>query len=339
MLSKKEIIGNVLIKELIAIRTDSLWRMLAWRRQDQLPGINEEGATGKLDNKGAIFIPGGLVYRDVDENEISYEPLKSMNETQFRQKIHDSMQYDNATLLYPDGVINSINLDSGFFTRAARRIYTFKTAAFKRKKKIGRKLPVEVDSTDIIHSHCPTYIDPPYGSRTRISTCVSIGLTDPHMYFAYCKSEFSLSRRRLKNFARGLDAAQDHAELSDGTVLYPPFVVVCHDTRYKENNLTGLVRILGIGRFGEFSTFTFETLNNRLLGEMKRKNIDYGEEHIFAEYGGIKALGVLRTYASTNPGRRSQKYRLDLVTPEKDVGIDLNRIAQKAGERYNIEGA
>jgi hypothetical protein len=337
MLSKKEIIGNVLLKELIAIRTDSLWRMLTWLRQDQLPGIHEEGATGKLDNKGAIFIPGGLVYRDVDENEIYYEPLKSMSESRFREKIRDSMQYDNATLLYPDGLLNSVNLDSGFFTRAARRIYTFKTAAFKRKKKIG-KLPNEVDSSDIIHSHCPTYIDPPYGSRTRISTCVSIGLTDPHMYFAYCKSEFSLSRQRLENFARGLDTAQEHAELKDGTILYPPFVVVCHDTRYKENNLTGLIRILGIGRFGEFSTFTFETVNNQLLGEMKRKHIDYGKEHIFAEYDGIQALGVLRTYASTNPGRRSLKYRLELVSPEKDVGIDLDRIAKQAGERYKIEG-
>ena len=63
---KKEILGSVLLKELIAIRTDTLWRMLSLLQQDQLPEVNEEGATGKLDNKGAIFIPGGLVYQDVD---------------------------------------------------------------------------------------------------------------------------------------------------------------------------------------------------------------------------------------------------------------------------------
>ena len=108
---KKEILGNVLLKELIAIRTDTLWRMLSLLQQDQLPGPNEEGATGKLDNKGAIFIPGGLIYQDVDEKQISYEPLESLNETVFREKIRASMQYDNATLLLPDGLINSLNLD------------------------------------------------------------------------------------------------------------------------------------------------------------------------------------------------------------------------------------
>jgi hypothetical protein len=157
------------------------------------------------------------------------------------------------------------------------------------------------------------------------------------MYFAFCETEFHLTRQRLENFAARLDAAQEHAELEDGTVLYPPYVVVCHDTRYKENNLTGLIRILGIGRFGEFSTFTFETLNNQLMGEMKRKRIDCGKEHIFAEHAGVKALGVLRTYAATNPGKRSIKYRLDLVSPEKDVGIDLDRISEQARERYQIQ--
>ena len=334
---KKEILGSVLLKELIAIRTDTLWRMLSFRQQDQLPEVNEEGATGKLDNKGAIFIPGGLVYQDVDEKQISYDPLGSLNELVFREKIRASMQYDNATLLFPDGLANSVNLDSGFFTRAARRIYTFKTAAFKRKQKIGRKIPIDIDSNDIIRSHCPAYMDMPYGSRTRISTCVSIGLTDPRMYFAYCKTEFNLSRRRLKTFAAGLDTAQERGETADGMVLYPPYVVVCHDTRYNQNSLTGLIRILGIGKFGEFSTFTFEILNNQLSGEMKRKKIDYSREHVFAEHAGTIVLGLLRTYGPTNPGKRSLKNRLDLVSAEKDVDIDLERIADRARQRYQIE--
>jgi len=337
MPSKKEILGNALLKELVKIRTDTLWRMLSLEHHDELPGIKEEGATGKLDNKGAIFIPGGLIYQDVDEKEISYEPENSLDEALFREKIRASMQYDNATLLYPDGLANSVNLDSGFFTRAARRIYTFKTAAFKRKRKIGRKLPNGIDSGNIIRSHCPTYLDPPYGARTRISTCVSIGLTDPHMYFAYCKTEFNLSKKRLSRFVRRLDTAQEHAVLKDGTVLYPPYVVVCHDTRYKENSLTGLIRILGIGKFGEFSTLTFERLNAQLLGELKRKHVDHSDEHVFAEHADVKAVGVLRTYEATNPGKRSLKYRLELVSPQKDLGIDVDRISERAHERYHIE--
>jgi len=333
---KKEIVGSVLLKELIAIRTDSLWRMLFCLQQGLMPGILEEGATGKLDNKGAIFIPGGLIYQDVDEKPIVYEPLGSLNEAVFRSRIRESMQYDNATLMFPDGLAKSINLDSGFFARAARRIYTFKTAAFKRKRKIGHKIPIDIDSNDIVRSHCPTYMDPPYGSRTRISTCVSIALIDPHMYFAYCKTEFNLDRRSLETFTAGLDTAQDRTELADGKVLYPPYVVVCHDTRYKENSLTGLIRILGVGKFGEFSTFTFETLNSQLSGELKRKNIDCGQECIFAEHDGIKVVGVLRTYPPANPGKRSQQHRLDLIAPEKDLDLDLDRIASRARQRYQI---
>lgn len=336
MQPKSDIIGSVLLQELIAIRTDTLWRMLARLKKGQLPGINEEGATGKLDNKGAIFIPGGLICQDVDEKEIVYESIV-LTESLFRNKVRESFQFDNATLLFPDGFVNSINLDSGFFTRAARRIYTFKIAAFKRKRKLGKKPEIDIDAGDIIRSHCPTYLNPPYGSRTRISSCASIGLTDPHMYFAYCKSEFNLSRRRLKSFAARLDSVQERKQLSSGGSLYLPHVVVCHDTRYKENSLTGLIRILGLGRFGEFSTLTFESLNAQLTGELKRKNVDCGDEHIFADYGGVKAVCVLRTYAPTNPGKRSTIYRLDLITPQKDVAIDLERIAKNACEHYQIE--
>jgi hypothetical protein len=333
----KDIVGSLLFRELVAIRTDTLWRMLFCLDRGQLPGVYEEGATGKLDNKGAIFIPGGLIHQDVDDKRVTYDAIEGLDEMVFREMIRESMRFDNATLLFPDGMANSVNLDSGFFARTARRMYTYKMAAFKRKRKIGHKIPIDIDSNDIVRSHCPTYLEPPYGSRTRISTCVAVGLTDPHMYFAYCKTEFCLSRAQLTEFANRLDRAQDRAVLADGKVLYPPYVIVCHDTRYKENSLTGLIRILGVGRFGEFSTFSFEILNNKLLGELRRKKMDPGKEHIFATHNGHDVIGVLRTYSPTNPGKRSRIYQLDLIAPEKDLGLDLDRIARSAHERYRAE--
>lgn len=337
MTVKKNIIESILFKELIAIRTDTLWRMLFCLQKGQLPGIHEEGATGKFDNKGAIFIPGGLIYQDVDDRQVTYEAIGSFNESVFREKIRESMQFDNATLLFPDGMANGVNLDSGFFARAARRIYTYKTAAFKRKRKIGHKIPIDFDSNDIVRSHCPTYMEPPYGSRTRISTCVSIGLSDPHIYFAYCKTEFCISQSQLADYAVRLDRAQETEVLANGSILYPPFVIVCHDTRYKDNSLTGLIRILGLGRFGEFCTFSLEILDKKLLGEMKRKKVAPGKEHFFAEHYGNYVVGVMRTYSPTNPGKRSQKYHMDLIAPEKDLNLDLDSIASGARDRYKIE--
>ena len=157
MPSKTEIIGSLLIKELIAIRTDTLWRMLALLKRDQLPEVNEEGATGKLDNKGAIFIPGGLIYQEVDEKEIDYKPQK-LDAALFRRIIRESLKYDNATLLFPDGVVNSVNLDTGFFTRTTRIIYTAKAAAHKRSRKVSGRYTVKVEPTSTSLS---TSIAPP----------------------------------------------------------------------------------------------------------------------------------------------------------------------------------
>ncbi len=334
MPTKSEIIGNVLIKELIAIRTDTLWRMLALHKKKQLPEVNEEGATGKLDNKGAIFVPGGLIYQDVDEKEIEYRS-QELSEALFRRKIRESLKYDNATLLFPDGVVNSVNLDTGFFTRTTRIIYTAKAAAHKRIRKVSTR-DHDIDAVDVIRSHSPPYVDPPYGSRTRISTCVAVGLIDPNMYFAYNKRECNLSKETLRQFAERMNTVLEPPERTDGEVLFPPYVVVCHDTRYKDNSLVGLIRILGIGKFGEFSTITFEELDHQLTAELKRREIDYRDDHVFADYGGVKALCILRTYEPTNPGKRSMKYRLDLISAARDVGLDLDNVAKQARRRYRI---
>jgi hypothetical protein len=64
MIDKNSVVENELMKEIISIRIDTLWKMIAQKMENRLPEIDEEGATGKFDNKGAIFIPGGLVYRE-----------------------------------------------------------------------------------------------------------------------------------------------------------------------------------------------------------------------------------------------------------------------------------
>ncbi|MDJ0869055.1 MAG: hypothetical protein QNK03_23305 [Myxococcota bacterium] len=335
MPTKAEIIGNTLIKELIAIRTDTLWRMLALLKKGQLPEVDEEGATGKLDNKGAIFIPGGLIYQDVDEKEIEYRP-QELDDTLFRKKIRESLKFDNATLLFPDGVVSGVNLDTGFFTRTTRIIYTAKQAAHRRIRRVSDTTKDDVDALDVIRSHSPPYVDPPYGSRTRISSCVSVGLIDPNLYFAYCKRECNLSKQVLRNFSERLNSVLEPPEQTDGDALFPPHVVVCHDTRYKENSLTGLIRILGIGRFGEFSTITFEALDAQLAAELKRREVGYRNHHVFADYGGVRVLCILRTYEPTSPGKRSNKHRIDLISAEKDVGLDLEAVARQARRRYRI---
>ena len=40
--------------KIISLRIDTLWRMIGRKLEGRLPEIDEEGATGKYDNKGAI---------------------------------------------------------------------------------------------------------------------------------------------------------------------------------------------------------------------------------------------------------------------------------------------
>jgi len=337
MATKKSILDNEMVKEIIAIRVDSLWKMLDQNGADFLPGIYDEGATGKFDNKGAIFIPGGLIYQDVDERFIRYTPYGPISGVEFREKIRLAMRYDNATLLYPDGIAAGINLDGGFFSKAARRIYTYKRAAHRRVMKIGNNIPIEISSDDIIRSHCPFYMKPPYGARTRISSCIAVGLINPPMVFAYYKTELNFSLKQSQIFTRDLDQAREQAMSSDGKTLYPPYIIVCHDTRYKENNYTGLTRILGIGKFGEFATICFEAVNSQLLKEMKRKKIKHKPEDVFAEYDGLTILGILRVYNQTNPGRRSSQYSFHIMSPKDDLGINVKKIGIEARKRYSVK--
>lgn len=267
---------------------------------------------------------------------ICYDSDSVVTPESFREKVREAMQYDNATLLFPDGIATGINLDSGFFSKAARHIYTFREAAFRRKKRIKDHIHFTVISDDIIRSHCPTYIPRPYGARTRISSCAVIGLIDPPLFFLYCKTHFNLSIDQAAIFAEQLDKAQNPVIVDGGTVLYQPYLIICHATRYKENSLTGLTRLLGIGNFGEFATFSFEQINQTLIRELKRKHKTYTSEDIFAEYKNICILGILRIYSPTKIGKRPQKYSLHIVSPEKDIGLNMDQLRKAAQKRYHF---
>ncbi len=337
MANKKDLIGNELIKELISIRVDTLWRMLSLKAEARLPKIEDEGATGEFDNKGAIFIPGGLIYEDLDGIPVSYDRYGEIGPKEFRQNIRSAMHYDNATLIYPDGMATGVNLNNGFFSRAARRVFAYKKAAVKRKKKVSGRKSLDLTSDDITRSHCPNYIKEPYGARTKLSSCISVGLTEPLMYNIYCKTEFRLNQAEERVFSSGLDAALKPVLGKDGAVLSPPYMVVCHDTRYRQGILTGIIRILGIGKFGEFATITLEETTKGLMQETRPKKAEFSATDIFAKYQGLRVVCVLRIYAPTTPGKRSSKMKTMLISPSNDLGLDLNEIEMKARTRYRIK--
>jgi len=189
---KKEIVDSLLFRELIAIRTDTLWRMLFCLQQGQLPAINEEGATGNFDNKGAIFLPGGLVFEDSDRQPIRKERYAQVSRTAFRRTVRDCMQQDNATLLFQDGYLPGVNLANGFFAEKSAQILGSRWAAGRRRRTLERRPPRRIRSDDICNSLCPEFVPPPYGSRSKLSSCVAVCLMEPRLYYIQCANDFAL---------------------------------------------------------------------------------------------------------------------------------------------------
>lgn len=69
---------------------------------------------------------------------------------------------------------------------------------------------------------------------------------------------------------------------------------------------------------------------------LKRKKSSIRPEDIFARYRGNRISGILRIYAATNPGKRSVKCKLHIISPYKDLGLRVEQIEAKARKMYHI---
>lgn len=336
MITKKDILNGELMRQLLEIRVDSLWRMMSMKDTPYFPKLDEEGATGTLDNKGALFVPGGFIYEDSDKRSIDPINQSRWDRSIFRELILESMKFDNATLLYPGSVVSGINLDNGFFSEVASNILELKYAASRRKRKLETNPPIRISSDDITHSNTPNYINFPYGSRTKLSSCISVCLSEPRTYYSLGKHIYGLRNGDEDIFWESVRTSMEPVFDKEGYLLAQPHLVVCHNTRYREDNLVGITKVLGIGKFGEFATVTMEKAGSDLLKELGPDKTSYSDQDIIASYGGIDAVGVVRIYPSTNPGKRSLKHTTALIDLARDLDIDKGEIELIARERYSI---
>jgi hypothetical protein len=102
------------------------------------------------------------------------------------------------------------------------------------------------------------------------------------------------------------------------------------------NTINWLNETIRNWQLGEFATFSFEQINQTLIRELKRIHQTYTSEDIFAEYKDICVLGILRIYSPTKIGKRPQKYSLHIVSPEKDIGLNMDQLRQAAQKRYHF---
>lgn len=337
MATKRELIGSELIKEILRIRIDTLWNMLALKFHGRLPPVDAEKATGDFDDKGALFMPGGFVFQDWEGNAVRRVHFRDKSVEGFRKAVRAAMRFDGVQLLYPDGIARSVKLGNTSFAKIAASILENRKEALRRRVGLGEKPPARLNSADISRSYCPTYYPPPYGSRTSLSSDISVCLTEPRMYFRQVEDYFNLRGSEAENFWLGIRAARQQVIGKDDAWLAQPYVVTCHSTRYREEILTGITRISGFGKFGEFATLTLETATTELLHEIESGRTQYSPDEIIATYRGLQVVGVLRIYPRTNPGARLMKgVSSTLIQPEKELGLDLRALTREARQRYKV---
>ena len=56
-----------------------------------------------------------------------------MGSRAFRKEVREAMQYDNATLLFPDGIASGINLDGGFFFQGGQADLYLQKSCFQKE--------------------------------------------------------------------------------------------------------------------------------------------------------------------------------------------------------------
>jgi hypothetical protein len=338
MATRKEILDNELMKEIATIRLGTLWRMIKLRSNGELPSVDKEQATSDEDDKGAMFLPAGFVLTDSSNRIPNLVPYEHKTPEHFRERIREGMLYDNAILINHVGMAIGVNLDNGFYAKIATNALNNKRSSAKRSTQLQPTPPRRITSEDAIKSFCPSYIPQPYGSRTSLSSNIGVCISEMRLFYEELRRGLVIDDPREQEYWDKLREARKPVLADDGSVLAPPYLVICHSTRYKPEIMTGITRILGTGTFGEFSTFTLEEVTTSLMNEIDGRKSPK-EDEIFAQYEGNAYVGVLRMYPSTNYGtklRPKGTVTTSLISAEKDFNLNLEELSEKYMEKYDL---
>lgn len=320
-----QVLSSVLAKEIFKIRVDTLWKMLYLESKGVLPLPNQEGATGRFDNKGAIFIPGGFIIEDSDKRLLKDTGKRLMSVEDFKKQIYKCLKHDNATLIYPNSIEQGVNLPNGFFIEKSSKILGIEEVCSTTKI----EKPVKYFSDNITMSLTPDYMMSPFGTRTKLGSCISVCISNPRLYYLECLDSFgvrTLAQEKVwDRFTRSMRVVKSDSK----EVLFNPHIVVLHDTRYFEENMVGITRFLALRNGFDYAVLSFEKVTKDLQSLLSENKDTVTDSKIVARYNGYKIAPVLRFYV---------KEKLKLVyciDPKKDLSIDISHVEVEAKEVYS----
>ncbi len=327
-LTKKEIIGSVLISELCLYNIDSFWKVMSLKQKQD---ITKEGATGDFLNKGAIFMPGGMIYCNSRGKEITYDhEFHSIKE--FKKKIKKALIFDNATLIIPNKMSFNNNLDNSFFLQNSPKIYDLKKAVTSKKNFINIT-QLNFDAEHIARTYSPPKVENIYGAKTLLTTSIAESIRNPHILAFSTQEQYNILNGSKKDFKENFRQSQYPITLED-KIIANPHIISCHTSIIDPRGKTGLIKIMGYGNFGEFATITIEEYTDKLKSEINNTKFEGG---IIAEHNNCAYSLVLRIYPKVSkPGRRTKDLTSSILTLE-DLNIaydEIQQIEKDSKERY-----
>ncbi len=345
---KKRILNSELVKEVMSIRVESFWKMLSESKKlGYMPLPDEEGATSRHDNEGAIFIPGGYVVKNAMPEKPKKHPYPSKDPEVFRETVREAMG-DNATLLYHDGYATGQNLDNNMYYDIAVKIMSLNRALNTDNDAINpQRPPRRITPAKIAMSYTPAWaVRNDFGARTLIATNIAAATTKSKAFYEMLRlsytdnGDFEEEEELTNNYTR----ARRSIMSDDGeTVLAKPHILVCHTQRHRKETMTGITNITGYSkRFGEFSTLTIDRVTDSLMQRVKDRKKPRDHE-ILAEYDGKQYSIVLTSYPESRVGalrtmNKSNKSLIEtrLVSPVRDLGMNLEELTEFYKDKYKL---
>ncbi|MBD3164790.1 hypothetical protein GF323_06335 [Candidatus Woesearchaeota archaeon] len=347
MVSKRHIVDNTLMRLLIGIKYDTFWKMVS-SRTSEIPSVGDEGATGKLDNKGAIFLPY-MVSWDSGGREINLIGWDTLSENEFCYKVTKSLERDGATMLSPKGIAPNYELGTESIVNMARHILKNNRAEHKKNNRVIKIRNPVITLDDIVKTCTPNYVNKQNqiknhelnGGLPNGRTNVSSGLAVLRCYPASYLVELEDKHPKYHSNLTELDFSP--IKSNKGRILARPYIIVCHTTRFRKSatNYGSIIRVLGYSSMS-FLTFSLESTATSLSAELTRKRKGFRKDDFFGGYRNLQgkeiyAVGVLRFYESNKWGNFPKIVRTMLVSPTKDLNLNLIKITKEACERYDVD--
>lgn len=341
MTTKKEILDSVLVRRCIYHRIIGLGNVLNYlEKKGELPPVHKEGVATHMEDNGGLFMRTELIAEDLQYKKINLQPFEGSKPTakELEKIVDTALDGEKATLLNQEGWASEVLLNNIFYPQIATQILELLAIDKKVKAPKGSKILEEhIPISYLPHPHQGEEIR--YSCRTELTSYLAVCSAFWRRYAILTGTHLKPSDR--STFLKKLEHARTPIK-NEGQILFPSFIIHCHNSRLFSRSLVAPISILGYGhRFGEFSMISFEESSSiiddlKILGKKGRLNYQdaLNYQDVLETKNNKSYYCVLRIFSKTNPGRRPPRKKVMVISPERDLKLTNEQVSEAIKKGY-----